>query len=43
MCGTGVAVTNGIDDVKIVADYITEANDADGVAKFIEYQILKNS
>lgn len=43
MCGVGVAVTNGIDNVKIVADYIAEANDADGVAKFIEYQILKNS
>ena len=42
MCGVGVAVANGIDDVRIVADYITEANDADGVAKFIEYQILKN-
>lgn len=43
MCGVGVAVTNGIDDVRNVADYITEANDADGVAKFIEYQILKKS
>ena len=42
MCGVGVAVANGIDDVRIVADYITEANDVDGVAKFIEYQILKN-
>ena len=42
MCEVGVAVANGINDVRIVADYITEANDADGVAKFIEYQILKN-
>lgn len=43
MCGVGVAVANGIDDVRNVADYITEANDTDGVAKFIEYQILKKS
>lgn len=42
MCGFGVAVANGIDDVRNVADYITEANDEDGVAKFIENQILKN-
>lgn len=43
MCGLGVAVSNGIDDAKVVADYVTEANDADGVAKFLEYWILKNS
>ena len=41
MCGMGVAVANAIDEVKAVADYITESNDADGVAKFIE-QILLN-
>lgn len=40
-CGFGVAVSNGIDDVKNIADYITDANDADGVAKFIERRILK--
>lgn len=43
MCGLGVAVSNGIDDAKNVADCITESNDADGVAKFIEHRILKNS
>ena len=43
MCGLGIAVANGIEDAKIFADYITEANDSDGVAKFIEYKILKNS
>ena len=43
MCGLGVAVFNGIDDAKNVADCITESNDADGVAKFIEHRILKNS
>ncbi len=42
MCGLGVSVANGIDDVKVVADFVTESNDADGVAKFIEHRILKN-
>lgn len=42
MCGLGIAVSNGIDEVKAAADYVTESNDADGVAKFIEHWILKN-
>ncbi len=42
MCGLGIAVANGIDDVKVIADFVTESNDADGVAKFIEHRILKN-
>ena len=42
MCGLGIAVSNGIDEVKAVADDIAESNDADGVAKFIEHSILKN-
>ena len=42
MCGLGIAVSNGIAEVKAVADYIAECNDDDGVAKFIEHQILKN-
>lgn len=41
MCGLGIAVSNGIDAVKAAADYVTESNDADGVAKFIEHRILK--
>ena len=41
MCGLGIAVSNGIDEVISVADYVIESNDADGVAKFIEHQILK--
>ena len=41
MSGIGVAVSNGIDEAKSVADYVTESNDADGVAKFIEQNILK--
>ena len=39
-CGIGVAVSNGINDVKSIADYITDSNDEDGVAKFIERMIL---
>jgi len=42
MCGLGIAVSNAIDEVKAAADYVIESNDADGVAKFIEHQILKN-
>ena len=42
MCGLGIAVSNGIDEVKAVADYIAENNDADGVAKFIEQLLLNN-
>ena len=40
MCGLGIAVSNGIEEVKSVADYVAESNDDDGVAKFIEYRIL---
>lgn len=40
-CGLGVAVANAIDKVKAVADCVTESNDADGVAQFIEQSILK--
>lgn len=40
MCGIGIAVSNGIDEVKAAADYVTESNDADGVAKFIKQLIL---
>jgi len=36
LCGTAVAVENAIDEVKAVADYITESNDMDGVAKYME-------
>ena len=42
LCGCGVAVSNGVDEVKAVADHITESNDEDGVAKLIEYHILNN-
>lgn len=38
--GLGVAMENGIDRVKAVADYITDTNDNDGVAKAIEKFVL---
>ena len=40
-CGMGVVVSNGIDEAKSVADYVTQSNDEDGVAKFIERRLLK--
>lgn len=39
-CGVGIAVANAIDEVKAVADYICDAKDNDGVAKWIEDNIL---
>ena len=35
-CGIGVAVENAISEVKEIADYITDSNENDGVARFIE-------
>lgn len=34
--GVGVAVANAIDEVLEAADFVTESNDRDGVAKYIE-------
>lgn len=39
-CGHGVAVANAIEDVIKAADYITESSNNDGVAKWIEKNIL---
>lgn len=39
-CGVGVAVSNAIDGVLAVADFITESNDMDGVARYIEKNLL---
>ncbi|MBQ9106613.1 MAG: HAD family hydrolase [Clostridia bacterium] len=38
--GNAVAVANAIDEIKLLADHITDSNDDDGVAKFIERHIL---
>ena len=39
-CGIGVAMGNALDEVKEVADYICDTNENDGVAKWIEEQLL---
>jgi len=39
-CGAGVAVENAIREVKETADYVCGSNDNDGVAKWIEQNIL---
>ena len=39
-CGTGVAMTNAIDEVKGVAQFLTKDNDSDGVAIWLEENIL---
>lgn len=41
-CGYGVAVSNAVDKVKKIAGYITESNDDDGVAKFIERNLFNH-
>lgn len=40
MCGTSVAVGNAIDEVKAVAAYVCDTNNNDGVAKWIEENVL---
>ena len=39
--GFGVAMENGIDEIKEAADYITVTNDEHGVAKAIEKFVLR--
>lgn len=39
-CGIGVAMGNGIAEVKAVSDFICDINDNDGVAKYISENIL---
>ena len=34
-CGCGVAVSNALECVRDVVDYVTESNDKDGVAGFL--------
>ena len=40
LCGTGVAMGNAIDEVKEIADIVIGSNDEDGIADFIENEIL---
>ncbi|HCC03901.1 MAG TPA: Cof-type HAD-IIB family hydrolase [Clostridiales bacterium] len=39
--GTGVAMENAEEQLKEIADYITDTNENDGVAKFLKDKILK--
>ena len=39
-CGTGVAVANAIDEVKAAATFVCDTNDNDGVAKWLEENVL---
>jgi len=39
-CGIGIAVDNALDEVKAVADYNCDTNDNDGVAKWLEENVL---
>ena len=39
--GLGIAMQNGAPDVQKIADYLTESNDNDGVAKALETVLLK--
>lgn len=41
--GFGVAMANGENDVKKIADYVCESNNDDGVAKTLEKFVLKSS
>ena len=39
-CGLSIAVSNAINEIKNISDYITDSNENDGVAKFIEHHFL---
>ena len=39
--GMGVAMGNAFDEIKEVANYITDSNEEDGVAKAIEKFVLQ--
>ena len=40
LCGTGVAMGNAIDEAKERADIVIGSNDEEGIADFIENEIL---
>lgn len=39
-CGMGIAVGNAVPEAKRAADYVTDSNEADGVARFIQEKIF---
>ena len=42
-CGTGVAVSNAIAEALAAADIVAQSNDMDGVAHYIEKNLLRKS
>jgi hydroxymethylpyrimidine pyrophosphatase-like HAD family hydrolase len=40
LCGKGIAVSNAILEIKKIADEITLSNNEDGVAKYLEKNLL---
>jgi hydroxymethylpyrimidine pyrophosphatase-like HAD family hydrolase len=38
--GSGVPMGNAIEEVKMIADYICDTNDNDGVAKWLDENII---
>lgn len=42
LCGTGIAVENAISDVRNIVDHITLTNDEDGVAVWLEKNVLSH-
>lgn len=41
LCGIGVAIGNAIDEVKDIADIVIGSNDEDGIAEYLEHNIIK--
>lgn len=41
-CGMGVAVANALNDAKAAADFICDQNDKDGVARWLEENVLQD-
>jgi len=39
-CGVGIAMSNAVDEAKAVATYICDSNDNDGIAKWLEENVL---
>jgi len=42
-CGKSIAMGNAIQELKGIATFVTESNDEDGVAKFIQREIFKEA
>lgn len=40
LCGLGVAMGNAIDEVKEIADFVIGRNDEDGIAEYVEKEVL---